>query len=60
MFEHRTHVSTIFDTYAAIWNEALPQHGWRPADAPVIERHLPNFDPRTGEGGLSIWIPLAR
>lgn len=60
VFEHRTHVSTIFDTYAAIWNEALPQHGWRPADAPVIERHQPGFDPRTGEGGLSIWIPLAR
>ena len=60
VFEHRTHVSTIFDTYAAIWDEALPQRGWRPADAPVIERHAPTFDPDSGEGGLSIWVPLAR
>lgn len=60
VFEHHAHVSTIFDTYAAIWNEALPAHGWSPADAPVIERHHPSFDPGTGEGGLSIWVPLAR
>ena len=60
VFEHRAHVSTLFDTYAAIWNEALPGHGWAPADAAVIERHQPTFDPRTGEGGLSIWVPLVR
>jgi hypothetical protein len=59
VFEHRGHVSTLFDTYAAIWNEALEQHGWAPAPAPVIERHAPSFDPQTGEGGLSLWIPLA-
>ncbi len=58
VFEHRGHVSTLFDTYAAIWNEALPEHGWVPAQAPVIERHSPSFDPDTGEGGLSLWIPL--
>ncbi len=59
VFEHRGHVSTVFDTYAAIWNEALDEHRWVPAQAPVIERHSPSFDPETGEGGLSIWIPLA-
>jgi AraC family transcriptional regulator len=59
VFEHRGHVSTLFDTYAAIWNEALGEHGWVPAQAPVIERHSPSFDPQTGEGGLSLWIPLA-
>ena len=59
VFEHRGHVSTLFDTYAAIWNEALDEHGWVPAQAPVIERHSPSFDPQTGEGGLSLWIPLA-
>jgi len=25
----------------------------------VIERHSPSFDPETGDGGLSLWIPLA-
>jgi AraC family transcriptional regulator len=59
VFEHRGHVSTLFDTYAAIWNEALDERGWAPAQAPVIERHSPSFDPQTGEGGLSLWIPLA-
>lgn len=59
VFEHRGHVSTLLDTYAAIWNEALQEHGWVPAQGPVIERHAPTFDPQTGEGGLSLWIPLA-
>jgi AraC family transcriptional regulator len=60
VFEHTTHVSALYQTYAAIWNEALPALGCAVADAPVLERHNPTFDPRTGEGGLSVWIPLAR
>jgi AraC family transcriptional regulator len=59
VFEHRGHVSAIYDTYCGIWNEAMPAIGRQVADAPVIERHNPAFDPRTGEGGLSLWIPLA-
>ena len=59
VFEHRGHVSTIFETYRSIWNEAMPATGREVADAPVIERHNPAFNPRTGEGGLTLWIPLA-
>ncbi|MGN6519875.1 MAG: AraC family transcriptional regulator [Dokdonella sp.] len=59
VFEHRGHVSTIYDTYAAIWNGALPASGLRVADAPILERHHETFDPRSGEGGLNLWIPLA-
>jgi AraC family transcriptional regulator len=59
VFEHRGHVSTIFETYRSIWNEAMPATGRAVADAPVIERHNPAFNPRTGEGGLTLWIPLA-
>lgn len=59
VFEHRGHVSTIFETYRSIWNEAMPSTGRVVADAPVIERHNPAFSPRTGEGGLTLWIPLA-
>ncbi|MBA3678023.1 MAG: AraC family transcriptional regulator [Sphingosinicella sp.] len=59
LFEHRGHVATIYETYAAIWNEALPACGRTVADAPTIERHNPAFDPGTGEGGLTLWIPLA-
>jgi AraC family transcriptional regulator len=59
VFEHNGHVSTIYETYRSIWNEAMPSTGRAVADAPVIERHNPAFDPRTGEGGLTLWIPLA-
>jgi AraC family transcriptional regulator len=59
VFEHRGHVSTLFDTYALIWNEALGEHGLVLAHSPVIERHSPSFDPATGEGGVSLWMPLA-
>lgn len=58
VFEHRGHVSTIGETYRSIWSEAMPATGRSVADAPVIERHDPSFDPRTGEGGLTLWIPL--
>ena len=58
VFEHRGHVSTIYQTYRTIWSEAMPAPGRAVADAPVIERHNPTFDPRTGEGGLTLWIPL--
>jgi AraC family transcriptional regulator len=59
VFAHRGHVSTIYETYRSIWNEAMPATGRSVADAPVIERHNPAFDPSTGEGGLTLWIPLA-
>lgn len=58
VFEHTRHVSTLYDTYAAIWNHALPSMGRVVADAPMVERHNPTFDTGTGEGGLSLWIPL--
>ena len=58
VFEHQGHVSRIYETYRAIWNEALSAQGLMPADAPAIERHNPAFDPGSGEGGLTLWIPL--
>jgi AraC family transcriptional regulator len=60
VFEHPGHVSTIFETYTAIWNEALPATGQGLAEGPVIERHNPSFDPETGEGGLTLWIPVTQ
>lgn len=58
VFDHRRHVSSIFDTYRAIWNEALPALARTVADGPVLEFHNEAFDPDTGEGGLTIWVPL--
>jgi AraC family transcriptional regulator len=58
VFRHDAHVSSIGQTYSAIFNEWLPAHGRRAADGPTIERHLESFDPRTGLGGVEVWIPL--
>jgi AraC family transcriptional regulator len=59
VFEHLTHVATLGNTYLAIWNSWLTDHNRVAADGPGIERHKKTFDPRTGEGGVEIWIPLA-
>lgn len=58
VFAHDGHITTLHQTYSTIWNEWFPQNGKTPAEAPGIERHNPTFDPRTGNGGVTIWIPV--
>jgi AraC family transcriptional regulator len=58
VFAHEGHVTEMRETYDAIWNEWFPKSGKVPADAPGLERHNPSFDPRTGNGGVTIWLPV--
>ncbi|HEX2280456.1 MAG TPA: AraC family transcriptional regulator [Thermomicrobiales bacterium] len=58
VFAHEDHVATIRRTWATIWNKWLPVSGHDVADAPDFEHYDEAFDPRTGTGGLEIWIPL--
>ena len=58
VFRHDEHVAKIGATYSAIWNQWLPDHNRIAADGASIERHRETFDPRTGLGGVDIWIPL--
>jgi AraC family transcriptional regulator len=58
VFVHRDHISAIKDTNISIWNRWLPASGYEAADAPDFERYDENFDPRTGFGGVEIWIPI--
>jgi AraC family transcriptional regulator len=59
VFDHLRHIAKLPETYRAIWDEALPELGRKVAHAaPMLERHKPAFDPRTGEGGVEVWIPL--
>lgn len=58
VFFHREHISSIRTTWGAIWNEWLPDSGQEVVDAP-FERYGESFDPRTGTGGVEIWIPIA-
>ena len=58
VFRHGEHISTIRRTVNTIWNHWLPASGFQIADAPNFERYDENFDPRTGNGGLEIWVPI--
>jgi AraC family transcriptional regulator len=58
VFSHRDHISTIRRTTNTIWNKWLPASGHEIADAPEFERYGPDFDPRSGNGGLEIWVPI--
>ncbi|MDA4634384.1 GyrI-like domain-containing protein, partial [Escherichia coli] len=58
VFSHRDHISTIRSTIMTIWGKWLPESGHALADAPNFERYGPEFDPRTGNGGMEIWIPI--
>ncbi|MGH6709702.1 MAG: AraC family transcriptional regulator [Bradyrhizobium sp.] len=58
VFTHSTHVSEIPKTYAAIWDQWVPQSGKVVSDGPWLEKHMPTFNPRTGLGGIEIWIPV--
>lgn len=63
VFRHAGHVSTVGATCGAIFGSWLPRSGRQLAKGPVqlIERYdLSKFDPRTGLGGLEIWIPLQK
>jgi AraC family transcriptional regulator len=59
VFEHRDHVSAVNATWQAIWNHGLSDAGHEAADGPAFERYDERFDPRTGLGGLEIWIPIS-
>ncbi|MBW8859207.1 MAG: AraC family transcriptional regulator [Caulobacter sp.] len=58
VFRHVEHISQIRTTMRAIWTVWLPTSPYEAADAPLFERYGPEFDPRTGEGGLEIWLPV--
>jgi len=58
VFAHLEHISTIRRTVNTIWNKWLPASGHEIADAPEFERYGPEFDPRSGNGGLEIWVPI--
>jgi AraC family transcriptional regulator len=58
VFTHREHISTIRRTWFTIWNRGLQQAGLVHAEGPEFERYGESFDPRSGSGGLEIWIPI--
>lgn len=58
VFRHSGHVSTIGGTFQAILNGWLPGSGRQLVEAPFLERYGPEFDSRTGLGGIDILVPV--
>jgi AraC family transcriptional regulator len=58
VFRQGEHISTIRRTFSAIWSKWLPESGYKPADAPTLERYGPEFNPATGMGGFEIRLPI--
>jgi AraC family transcriptional regulator len=58
VFRHSGHVAGVRATCDAIWNKWFPSSGYEPVEAPMLERYGPSFNPRTGLGGLEIWVPI--
>jgi AraC family transcriptional regulator len=58
VFTHRDHISTIRRVWFSIFDKWLPESGLQVAEAPEFERYGAEFDPRSGNGGFEIWIPI--
>lgn len=60
VFTHKDHISKVRSTHYTIWSQWLPDSGHEAADAPDFERYDERFNPRTGSGGMEIWVPLSK
>lgn len=58
VFLHSGHISSIHETFNAIFQRWLPGSGLQAADAPEFERYSDDFDPMAGTGQVEIWVPL--
>jgi AraC family transcriptional regulator len=63
VFPHHGHVSMLYETCDGI-SKWLPESGHQSAAAADLEtpaffeRYSEEFDPRTGMGGMEVWVPL--
>ncbi len=58
VFPHTGHISGIRSTWASVWDKWLPESGLKVRHEPIFEKYGPDFDGRTGEGGLELWVPV--
>lgn len=58
VFRHQGHISSIHETFSAIFQRWLPQSGLQAADAPEFEFYSADFDPMAGTGWVEIWVPI--
>lgn len=58
VFVHKGHVSNIRATFGAVWQGWFAKAKEKPVPGANLERYGKEFDPRTGLGGIEIWIPV--
>jgi AraC family transcriptional regulator len=59
VFEHRENVSSIRSTWEQIFEWLAGTAAYESAHKPDFEVYDESFDPRTGLGGVEIWISLS-
>ncbi len=59
IFACREHVSRIAAAWRAIWEHGLAAAALQAANGPAFEFYGESFNPRTGEGGFEIWVPVS-
>ncbi len=57
-FTHHGPISGLFETMCAIYTQWVPTATDILADSPCFEKYSADFDPRTGQGTIEIWLPL--
>jgi AraC family transcriptional regulator len=57
-FDHSGHISSISDTWSAIFQSWQPSSGETLGEGPEFELYAADFDPE-GQGRVAIFIPLA-
>jgi predicted transcriptional regulator YdeE len=62
VFPFEEHVSRLGETVNAIWERWLPSSDYEkdivPGAPDLVERYGLGFDPATGKGDITIWIPI--
>lgn len=58
VFVHSGHISSIRDTWDAIWTQWLPNSGCQPANTPDFELYDDRYDIQSGNGIVEIWFPV--
>ena len=59
VFTHSGNIADFPTTVHAVWNGGLDAAGVSHRPAPDFELYDDRFDPRTGDGDVEIWIPIA-
>lgn len=59
VFTHREHITSLSAMIGAVLDRALGAKGCALVDGPFFERYDERFDPRTGNGDVEVWFPVA-